>query len=46
MKKFLKKKKNCRVRAEVKVSTNSDTDLRHDRIKNRAMIDYYMLSGY
>lgn len=31
---------------KVKASEKSDTDLRHDKLKNSALMDYYMMGGY
>ena len=31
---------------QVKTSQKSDTDQRHDKLKNSALMEYYMMGGY
>ncbi len=31
---------------QIKVSEQKDTDQRHDKLKNSALMDYYMMGGY
>ncbi|MFW6273965.1 MAG: hypothetical protein ACOC17_03555 [Halanaerobium sp.] len=33
-------------REQIKVSEQKDTDLRHDKLKNSTLMDYYMMGGY
>lgn len=31
---------------QIKVSEQKDTDQRHDKLKNSALMEYYMMGGY